>query len=292
LASDTELSGPGSGLVPVGRADLVKHSGDVTVDCAYGNHELAGDLSVRVALAEQAQHVDLAGGQASRVDLRSAQRPASDAGHAERPQAPADLGGERSGAKLIKHPERSQQVLRGRALRQRRGVLVRASGGLPGRGGLAPPACRLHCVGVIADRLNALPCPGQPEAELCPVHPVAEPFGLLVTGVAMSRTRSVAAKPGCLGARPRRGRSLQLVTFTTPVPRPPEHAGLRLPRRTITQPSTVVAHLVSVNASTPRSAARRPPHGPREPSRARTTCMWDGNPRNSASSASCRPAVR
>ena len=81
----------------------------------------------RVELAEQPQHVDLAGGQASGINPR----------------------GQRPGTELVKHRERGQQLLRIWTFRQYGRVLLRASRGLPGRGGLTPPACRLHRAEVV-----------------------------------------------------------------------------------------------------------------------------------------------
>jgi hypothetical protein len=101
---DTELGRVGSGLAAAGRAELAEHGRDMAVDCAHGNHELAGDLGVRVALAEQAQHVDLPDRQARRIDLRLASRPTRNMGRAERTQAPADQGGQGRGAELIQDP--------------------------------------------------------------------------------------------------------------------------------------------------------------------------------------------
>ena len=98
---DTELGRVGSGFAAAGRAEFGQHGRDVAVDGADGNHQLAGDLSVRVALAEQAQHVDLAGGQARGIALRLVSRPARNAGRAERTQATADQGGQRRGAEAI-----------------------------------------------------------------------------------------------------------------------------------------------------------------------------------------------
>src|SRR6516164_7433804 len=82
-AGEAQLGRAGRGVAPGGRAELVEHGGDVAVDRADGDDELAGDLGVRVAPADQAQHVDLARGQAGRVGPRLDQRPARDPGHAE-----------------------------------------------------------------------------------------------------------------------------------------------------------------------------------------------------------------
>ena len=112
----------------------------------------------RAELAEHPQHVDLAGGQASGINPR----------------------GLRPGTELVKHRERGQQLLRIWTFRQYGRVLLRASRGLPGRGGLTPPACRLHRAEVVTIRLNVLHGLDQPLSELPPVHPVAEPFGLFV----------------------------------------------------------------------------------------------------------------
>ena len=128
----------------------------MTIDGAHGDHQLAGDLGVRVALTEQAQHVYLTGGQPGRVNPRFIQRPARDPGHAQRAQAPAEAGGQRFGAQLVQRGQGGQQVLRVRALRQGRSVLVRAPRFLPERGGLPPPPRRLHRVGVVAMWLNAM----------------------------------------------------------------------------------------------------------------------------------------
>ena len=185
----------------------------MTVDGADRNHELAGDLGVRVAHAEQAQHLDLAGRQARGIDPRLAAGPARNAGRAERAQPPADQRGQRRGAQLIQDLQRGKQVAWFRAFRQRRGVFVRASRGLPELGGFPPPACCLQRVGMVGGRLGRLSRLGEPVTEFRLMCPVTQPPGLGVDRRGdVERPGMVAAEPGILRAGGRsRPQPLQLV---------------------------------------------------------------------------------
>src|SRR6185437_11445825 len=60
------LARPERGLDPVGHADALEHAGEVGLDGSLGDLQSAGDLLVRHALPDEAEHLAFARGQ---VDL-------------------------------------------------------------------------------------------------------------------------------------------------------------------------------------------------------------------------------
>src|SRR5690606_30017969 len=67
VAGELVADGVGCGLGAVVRADLAVDVGDMALDGARADRELAGDLLVALAGGQQAQDLDLAPGQAVRV---------------------------------------------------------------------------------------------------------------------------------------------------------------------------------------------------------------------------------
>ena len=107
-------------------AELVEHAA-TWLSTVARRSRLVGYLGVGVALADQAQHVDLTGGKARRV-ARVSSGGRAHLCHAQVAQAGADPGRQRPGAELVEQAQRDQQLVRVVAFAQRGGPLVGASG--------------------------------------------------------------------------------------------------------------------------------------------------------------------